>query len=42
MSSPEIRLKNNFRARAMADDVPVARLIGFQTKDIADGRATVR
>jgi len=25
----------------MANDVPVARLIGFQTKDIADGRATV-
>jgi len=32
---------SDFRERAKANDVPVARLIGFEAKDIADGRATV-
>jgi transcriptional regulator with GAF, ATPase, and Fis domain len=31
----------NFRERANANDVPVARLIGFQTKDIRDVLAEV-
>jgi transcriptional regulator with GAF, ATPase, and Fis domain len=31
----------DFRERAKAKDVPVARLIGFQTKDIRDGLAAV-
>jgi uncharacterized protein (TIGR00369 family) len=41
MSSREIPLKTDFRERAKANDVPVARLIGFQAKHIGDGRATV-
>lgn len=41
MSAPETPLKADFRARAKANDVPVARLIGFEAKEIADGRATV-
>ena len=39
--SQEIRLQPDFKARAEANDVPVARLIGFEAKDIANGRATV-
>ena len=31
----------DFRKRAKANDVPVGRLIGFEARDIADGRATV-
>jgi hypothetical protein len=31
-----------FRERAKRNHVPVARLIGFQAKDIGDGRATSR
>ena len=31
----------HFRERAKSNDVAVARLIGFEAKDIADGRATV-
>ena len=31
----------NFRERVKANDVPVARLIGFQRKDIRDGLAAV-
>jgi uncharacterized protein (TIGR00369 family) len=31
----------DFRKRAKTNDVPIARLIGFEAKDIADGRATV-
>jgi uncharacterized protein (TIGR00369 family) len=31
----------DFREQASANDVPVARLIGFQAKDIPDERATV-
>src|SRR5580700_11988022 len=34
-------LQPEFRERAKANDVPVARLIGFEAKDIRDGRATV-
>jgi uncharacterized protein (TIGR00369 family) len=34
-------LPPDFRERAKANDVPVARLIGFEAKDIRDGRATV-
>jgi uncharacterized protein (TIGR00369 family) len=41
MSIQEIRLQPDFKERAEANDVPVARLIGFEAKDIANGRATV-
>ena len=41
MSAPEIPLKRDFRTRAKTNDVPVARLIGFEAKEIANGRATV-
>ncbi len=41
MSTPEIPLKPDFRTRAKTNDVPVARLIGFEVKEIANGRATV-
>jgi uncharacterized protein (TIGR00369 family) len=34
-------LKPDFRTRAKTNDVPVARLIGFEAKEAADGRATV-
>ena len=41
MSAQGIPLKSDFRERARVNDIPVARLIGFETKEIADGRATV-
>lgn len=41
MSIQDIPLESDFRERAKANDVPVARLIGFEVKDIANGRATV-
>jgi uncharacterized protein (TIGR00369 family) len=41
MSVQGIPLKLDFRERARVNDVPVARLIGFEVKEIADGRATV-
>ena len=41
MSAPEIPLKRDFRTRAKTNDVPVARLVGFEAQEIADGRATV-
>jgi len=41
MSAQGIPLKSDFRERARANDIPVARLIGFETKEIADGHATV-
>jgi uncharacterized protein (TIGR00369 family) len=41
MSTQEIPLAPDFRQRAKANDVAVARLIGFEAKDVADGRATV-
>jgi uncharacterized protein (TIGR00369 family) len=41
MSAQETGLKPDFRARAKTNDVPVARLIGFEAKEISEGRATV-
>src|ERR1700723_4464285 len=41
MSTHEIPSPANFRERAKTNDVPIARLIGFEAKNIADGRATV-
>jgi uncharacterized protein (TIGR00369 family) len=41
MSTQKVPLKSDFRERAKTNDVPVARLIGFEAKNIADGRATV-
>src|SRR6202042_1965184 len=41
MSAQEIPSQADFRERAKTNDVPIARLIGFEAKDIADGRATV-
>jgi uncharacterized protein (TIGR00369 family) len=41
MSAAEIPMKPDFRTRAKTNDVPVARLIGFEMKEIADGRAVV-
>ena len=41
MSAQGIPLKSDFRERARVNDIPVARLIGFEAKEIADGRATV-
>jgi uncharacterized protein (TIGR00369 family) len=41
MSSEEIPLTTDFRERAKANDVPVARLIGFEAKDIGGGRAII-
>jgi len=33
--------ESDFRTKAKTNDVPVARLIGFEAKEIAEGRATV-
>jgi uncharacterized protein (TIGR00369 family) len=33
--------QQGFQARAKVNDVPIARLIGFEAKEIADGRAVV-
>jgi uncharacterized protein (TIGR00369 family) len=41
MSAPEMPLKAGFKTRAKTNDVPVARLIGFEAKETADGRAIV-
>jgi uncharacterized protein (TIGR00369 family) len=41
MSTQGIALQPDFRERGKTNDVPVARLIGFEAKDIADGRAKV-
>src|SRR5436853_329725 len=41
MRTPETPLKLDFTGRAKTNDVAVARLIGFEAKEIADGRATV-
>src|SRR6516165_12360360 len=41
MSPQGIPLKSDFRERARVNDIPVARLIGFEAQEIADGRATV-
>ena len=36
MSAQGIPLKADFRERARVNDIPVARLIGFEAKEIAD------
>src|SRR6202047_777812 len=41
MSSQEIPSQADFRERAKTNEVAIARLIGFEARDIADGRATV-
>jgi uncharacterized protein (TIGR00369 family) len=41
MSTQGPLLQPGFRERAKANDVPIARLIGFEATTIADGRATV-
>src|SRR5215469_2136138 len=41
MSASEMPQKTDFRTRAKTNDVPVARLIGFEAKEITDGRAVV-
>jgi uncharacterized protein (TIGR00369 family) len=41
MSNQEAPSQPDFQRRAKTNDVAVARLIGFEAKDIADGRATV-
>jgi uncharacterized protein (TIGR00369 family) len=41
MSTKDIPSQSGFRERAKTNDVPIARLLGFEVKDIADGRATV-
>ena len=41
MSNHDSSMSSDFRARAKAKDVAIARLIGFEARDIGDGRATV-
>jgi len=41
MSTQETPSQPDFRERAKVNDVAVARLIGFEAKDVADGHATV-
>ena len=41
MSTQENPLRPDFRERAKGNDVPVARLIGFEVSDVADGHATI-
>lgn len=41
MSAHNIPVASDFKTRAKTNDVPVAHLIGFETKEIAAGRATV-
>jgi len=41
MSTQKNPLRPDFRERAKANDVPVARLIGFEASEVADGHATV-
>jgi uncharacterized protein (TIGR00369 family) len=41
MTTPEISSQPDIRERAKTNNVPVARLIGFEAKEFADGRATV-
>jgi uncharacterized protein (TIGR00369 family) len=41
MNSQGAPLSLDFRERAKANDVPIARLIGFEAKDIGEGRAVV-
>src|SRR6202007_1745648 len=41
MSTPKIPVETDFRTKAKTNDVPIARLIGFEAKEIGDGRAVV-
>ena len=41
MSVPDNPFQPDLRRRATANDVPVARLIGFEAKEVGEGRATV-
>src|ERR1700682_6174364 len=41
MSTPEASLPPNTWSKAKANDMPVGRLIGFEAKETADGRAVV-
>jgi uncharacterized protein (TIGR00369 family) len=41
MTAQQISSQPEFKERAKANNVPVAHLIGFEAKDIGDGRATV-
>jgi len=41
MNAQGTSVERDFRERALANDVPVARLVGFNAKDVAQGRATV-
>jgi uncharacterized protein (TIGR00369 family) len=41
MSAPEASLEPNLSSKAKANDMPVGRLIGFETKEAAEGRAVV-
>jgi uncharacterized protein (TIGR00369 family) len=41
MSTQENSLRPDIRERAKANDVPVARLIGFEASEVADGHATI-
>ena len=41
MSTPHIPAESDFRTKARTNEVAVARLIGFEAKEIGDGRATV-
>jgi uncharacterized protein (TIGR00369 family) len=41
MTSPEASPRPDFRNRAKSNDVPVARLIGFEAKEAAEGRSVV-
>ena len=40
-STPDTPAAPDFRTRAKTNDVPIARLIGFEAKEIAGGKATV-
>ena len=40
-STPNIPAARDFRTRGKTNDVPIARLIGFEAEEIADGKATV-
>jgi len=37
----ETSSRPDFRERAKANDVPIARLIGFEAEKVADGRAVI-
>jgi uncharacterized protein (TIGR00369 family) len=41
MSVPDNSFQSDLKQRVTANDVPVARLIGFEAKEIGEGRATV-